>query len=156
MIFITRRLLRRVLLSSISANRQKVVLLFAIKNQSRALHYLKAHPLVKSKLKSRPSVRRAPLLRCRLFRLLQRRLFNRNQLLHQPTLQCMLISSQSDKILKVELLIAIKDQAQAPHYLKAHLLNKSQPKKLVVSSLIPLAASAIETCPFLLAPVASI
>jgi len=62
-IFITRRLLRRVLLSSDSANRPKVVLLIAIKDQARALHYLKAHPLVKSKLKSRPSVRRSPLLR---------------------------------------------------------------------------------------------
>jgi len=51
-----------VLLSSKSANRWKVELLIAIKDQARALHYLKAHPLVKSKLKSRPSVRQAPLL----------------------------------------------------------------------------------------------
>jgi len=85
-IFITRRLLRRVLLSSDSANRPKIVLLIAIKDQARALHYLKAHPLVKSKLKSRPSVRRAPLLR-RLFRLLQRHRFNCNNLLYLLTFE---------------------------------------------------------------------
>jgi len=39
-----------------------------------------------------------------------------------------LLSSESDKIPKVVLLIAIKDQARALHYLKAHLLDKSQPK----------------------------
>jgi len=52
-----------VLLSSESANIPKVEVLIVIKDQARALHCLKAHPLVKSKLKSRPSVRPSPLLR---------------------------------------------------------------------------------------------
>jgi len=85
--------------------------LIAIKDQARDIDYLKAHPLVKSKLKNWPSVRRSPLLclqlKFALFRLLQWCQFKRNQLLHQPTLQHVLLSSQSNKILKVDLLIAI-------------------------------------------------
>jgi len=60
-ICITRRLLRRVLLSSNSANIPKVVLLIAMTDQVRASHYLKAHLLDKSQSKSRPSVRRSPM-----------------------------------------------------------------------------------------------
>jgi len=103
------------------------VLLIAIKDQARALHERKADVLVKSKLKRRPSLRPSPVLR-RLFRWLQQRQFNRNNLHHQPTLRHVLISSQSGKIPKVVLLIAIKDQARALHYLKAHPLVKSKLK----------------------------
>jgi len=87
--------------------------------------------LIKASTKSRPSVRQSPLLRpfetC-VFRLLLRRQFNRNQLLHQPTLRRVLLSSQSDKIPKVELLIAIKDQTRVPHERKTDVLVKSKPK----------------------------
>ena len=148
----------RVLLSSQSDKIPKVELLIAIKDQARALHYLKAHPLDKSKPKRRPSVRPSPLLRLQLkpalFRLLQRQ-FNRNQLLHQPTLWRVLLSSQSDKIPKVELLIAIKDQARVPNYLKAHLLDKSQPKSWPSVRLSPL-LRPFETRPFSIAAAASI
>jgi len=101
------------------------VLLIAIKDQAWALHYLKAHPLVKSKPNRRPSVRRSPLLR-QLFCSLQLRQFIHNNLHHQPTLRRVLLSSLSDKILKVVLLIAIKDQARALHYWKADVLVKSK------------------------------
>jgi len=87
------------------------VLLIAIKDQARVPHEWKADVLDKSKPKSRPSLRRAPLLRLQLklpfFRALQQHQFNRNQLLHQQTLRCVLLSSQSNKFPKVKLLIAI-------------------------------------------------
>jgi len=62
-ICITGRQWKRVLLSSESDNIPKVVLLIAKTDQARAPHERKADPLVKSKLKSRPSVRQSPLLR---------------------------------------------------------------------------------------------
>jgi len=75
------------------------------------LHYLKANVLVKSKPKSWPSVHQAPLLclqlKPTLFHWLQWRQFNCNELLHPPILWRVLLSSQSDKIPKVKLLIAI-------------------------------------------------
>jgi len=40
-----------------------------------------------------------------------------------------LLSSKSNNIPKVEVLIAIKDQARALHYWKANVLVKSKPKR---------------------------
>ena len=59
-----------------------------------------------------------------------------------------LLSSQIANRRKVELLIAIKDQARVPHEWKANVLVKKQDKKMAVSSSISLAASAIETSRF--------
>jgi len=102
-ICITGRQWKRVLLSSESDKILKIVLLIAKTDQARALHYLKAHPLDKSKLKSQLSVRRAPLLRpfeTRLFGLLQRPQFKCNQLLHPLSFVARLIIKQQRQSLE--------------------------------------------------------
>jgi len=86
------------LLSSQIANRRKVELLIAIKDQARELHKPKADVLEKSKLKNRQSVRRSSLLCLQLkpafFCWLQQRQFKRNKHLHLPTFVARVIIKQ--------------------------------------------------------------
>jgi len=125
---ITGRQWKRVLLSSESNNIPKVMLLIAMTDQAQDINYLKAHLLVKSQPKSWPSVRHSPLL-YHLFLLLQLHQFICNNMHYLPTLRRVLLSSQSNKIPKVVLLIVNKDQARVLHYRKADVLVKSQPKR---------------------------
>jgi len=62
-----------------------------------------------------------------------------------------LLLSQSTNRPKVELLIAIKDRAQALHYRKANVLVKSKPKSQPSVCQAPLLCP-FETCAFSLAP----
>jgi len=132
------------LLSSQSANCRKVELPIAIQDQARAPHEQKADALGKSKLKSRPSDRRAPLLRplqtCAFRWLL------RCQLIATICCTCrlllyVLVSSESANRRKVKLPIARKDRARAPHEWKADVLVKSKLKRTAVRSSGSLAAS---------------
>jgi len=90
----TRRLLWRMLISSKSANIPKVEVLIAIKNQVREIHEPKADILNKSKPKSRPSVLCLPLLHHASIRRIEIRPFFRNEHLHPPTVEALVIIKQ--------------------------------------------------------------